>query len=394
VSAGSPFGLAGLVLAGMASLAAAMGIGRFAFTPLLPLMQAQDGVTLSQGAWLAAANYLGYLLGSLAAFVWVPRATVSVRWGLLGVAVCTAAMAWAQPMALALALRALAGMASAFVLVGVSARVLGALAAAGRSQLAGWVFAGVGVGIAAVGLAIMGLSAARGAAGWGWLALGLAAGAVCLGGWRWWAEPASPQVQAQTPGLAQAAVTRLRASDRWMVVAYGGLGLGYIIPATFLPAMARARIEDPSVFGWAWPAFGLAAAVSTVVVNRFMGGVHPRRVYAFSVVVMALGVGWPVFSPSLLAIGVAALCVGGTFMVATMAGFQEARRIAPQQAARLIAAMTTSFAVGQLLGPVLVALWAGSADAMRGPSLVAMVVLLASAVVIGWRARGVDAVNP
>ncbi len=49
-----------IVLVGLAALASAMGVGRFAFTPLLPLMQAHEGLSLGQGAWLASANYLGY----------------------------------------------------------------------------------------------------------------------------------------------------------------------------------------------------------------------------------------------------------------------------------------------------------------------------------------------
>src|SRR2546430_4559745 len=56
-----------IALAGLASLAVAMGIGRFAFTPLLPMMQADSGLSLIAGGWLAAANYLGYLFGALSA---------------------------------------------------------------------------------------------------------------------------------------------------------------------------------------------------------------------------------------------------------------------------------------------------------------------------------------
>src|SRR5256885_10285028 len=67
-----------IVAIGMAGLAAAMGIGRFAFTPLLPLMQA-DGLTLSQGAWLAAANYLGYLVGALLGTAWPPSPSRAAR---------------------------------------------------------------------------------------------------------------------------------------------------------------------------------------------------------------------------------------------------------------------------------------------------------------------------
>ena len=66
-----------VAVAGMAALAVAMGVGRFAFTPLLPMMLHDGVVTLAGGSWLATANYLGYLIGALAcmALPWVaPRA--------------------------------------------------------------------------------------------------------------------------------------------------------------------------------------------------------------------------------------------------------------------------------------------------------------------------------
>ena len=54
-----------VAVSGLAALAVAMGIGRFAFTPILPMMQADHGISVAQGGWLASANYLGYLAGSL-----------------------------------------------------------------------------------------------------------------------------------------------------------------------------------------------------------------------------------------------------------------------------------------------------------------------------------------
>lgn len=54
-----------VVVAGMISLAVAMGIGRFAFTPLLPMMLSDGVIDLPAASWLASANYLGYLVGAL-----------------------------------------------------------------------------------------------------------------------------------------------------------------------------------------------------------------------------------------------------------------------------------------------------------------------------------------
>ncbi len=53
--------------AGILSLILTMGIARFAYTPILPLMQQQAGLGMDQGGWLAAVNYMGYLSGALIA---------------------------------------------------------------------------------------------------------------------------------------------------------------------------------------------------------------------------------------------------------------------------------------------------------------------------------------
>jgi hypothetical protein len=81
---------AAVAAAGLAALAAGMGIGRFAFTPVLPLMQAEGTLTLAGGGWLAAANYAGYLAGALTSTL-VPG-SLAVRAGLAGVALCTLLM--------------------------------------------------------------------------------------------------------------------------------------------------------------------------------------------------------------------------------------------------------------------------------------------------------------
>jgi membrane protein implicated in regulation of membrane protease activity len=54
-----------IAAAGLVSLAVAMGIGRFAFTPLLPMMLADGVLDLPTASWLASANYFGYLVGAL-----------------------------------------------------------------------------------------------------------------------------------------------------------------------------------------------------------------------------------------------------------------------------------------------------------------------------------------
>src|SRR3989442_10901972 len=155
-------------LTGLAALAAAMGIGRFAFTPLLPMMQDDAGVSLAQGGYLASANYLGYLAGALWAMR-PARAQVAIRGALLAIALTTLAMGYAHGMPVWLLLRALAGVASAFALVHVSAWSL-------QQAPAGIVYSGVGWGIALVGVLCLALMNAGTNSSQAWIALG----GVCL----------------------------------------------------------------------------------------------------------------------------------------------------------------------------------------------------------------------
>jgi MFS family permease len=139
------------------------------------------------------------------------------------------------------------------------------------------------------------------------------------------------------------------------VFCYGAFGLGYIIPATFLPVMAKQVIADAGWFAWAWPLFGAAATISTVLGARLARRFGDRNVWIASNVAMAIGILVPIVLPNLAGIVIAALCVGGTFMVNTMTGIHEARRVAGVHARALIGAMTSAFAVGQIMGPLLVA---------------------------------------
>ena len=340
-------------LAGLAALAVAMGIGRFAFTPLLPMMQADAGLTLSQGAWLAAANYLGYLLGALSA-----RRIGSVRLGLLLIAVTTLAMGVQQPVPAWGLWRLLSGIASAWVLVHVSIRCL--------ERFAGTVYAGVGIGIVAAGLLCLAFMSQALPSAQAWLLLGLVALGLTLVVWP------SFESKKMAPG----------ATPSWrfaaLIACYGAFGFGYIIPATFIPAMARSILDDPASFGWAWPAFGAAAAVSTFATSPLLKRFGARRLWAAAQAVMAFGVVAPVFIRGLGGILLAAACVGGTFMVITMAGLREAARVATP-AAGLMAAMTAAFAAGQIAGPLAVSMILAAGGSMNVALLAAGLVLATSA---------------
>lgn len=340
-----------VALAGVLSLAAAMGIGRFAFTPLLPLMVRDGQIDLAWGGWLAAANYAGYLAGALTAARLPLKAASLALVALLATAGLTAAMAAANAPA-GIVLRFLAGAASAWVFVATSVWCLGALARMDAAGAAGWVYAGVGAGIALTGMYCLAASAAGVAAGPLWLHLG---GLVLLlalpVAWVLRRLPAA-QSQAAATGTAPAADPETRG----LVLCYGLMGFGYILPATFLPAMARNVVDDPRLFGLAWPLFGATAAASTVLAGWLMRRFTRLQVWAACQWLMGVGALLPSVWLNGATIAASALLVGGTFMVITLAGVQEMRARAPAHAARLVGQITAAFALGQIAGPVVSAL--------------------------------------
>lgn len=338
----------GVALRGLIALAVAMGIGRFAFTPQLPVMQADLGLSLAAGGWLAGANYLGYLVGAVLAGRGGVSAVGLMRWGLWAVVASTAAMAVSGPLAWWLVMRFVAGVASAWVLVGTASVVLSRLAEYEGTKFDGIVFAGVGTGIALAGLVChVGLLTGMRATTL-WLAL---AGLALIGVLIVLADDqpvATAGAGAASQGQSESGSAK---GARLLVLCYGLFGFGYILPATYLPSQARLLLEDPVLFGWVWPIFGLSAALSTLTIALLAR--WPRKyVWAAAQLVMTAGVLLPMVIPGLAGLALAALCVGGTFMLITLLGLQEVRHRVGSKAREWLAAMTAAFALGQLSGPL------------------------------------------
>ena len=366
--------------AGFCALAVAMGIGRFAFTPMLPLMIEHGSADVAKGGWLAAANYAGYLIGALVA-ARVPltpqRLTLAA---LAAIAILTAGMGWTTSALAWALLRFAAGIASAWVLVSTSVWCLEWLALHGRPAGAGLLYAGVGAGIAVAGLWCWRAGADGVAPDLLWLQLGAlaVAGLVIVA----LSMPRGvPMTARKAEGLDADAAEN---ADWGLEICYGVLGFGYILPATFLPVLARAVIADAAGFGIAWPVFGATAAGSTLFAALLFAGRSRRRVLASSYLLMALGCVLPVLHLSLSTVLAAALLVGGTFMVATMAGMQAARAGASGDPTRALGRMTAAFAIGQISGPVAASLLGTGADGLGGLTIALAAAALALVAGAAW----------
>ncbi len=364
-----------VALGGCLALAAAMGIGRFVYTPILPAMAEGLGLSTSQAGVIAAANFTGYLAGALTAgsarLTWGPRAMLFL---VLAVSsATTAAMGLTDSFALFLAVRFVGGAASAYGLVYASFLVLERLKGTGREGLASLHFAGVGTGI----VLSAGLIPIFGSSGASWPALWLAAGAVAAAASLAAAlliPPAPPPVAAAT-GEGDA-VSGVPFS---LVVAYALLGFGYVITATFIVAIVRGEPALRALETPVWLVFGIAAAPSVALWSWAGRRFGLLRAYAVAALVQAAGVMASVLDASAFGLFLAAALLGGTFMGMTALGFGAARALVPSAPRRAVATMTAAFGFGQMIGPVVAGYgrdWTGS---FLLPSALAAAGLLVSA---------------
>jgi predicted MFS family arabinose efflux permease len=366
-----------LALGGLIALAAAVGIGRFAYTPILPLMAADLAMTQGMAGVLASANFLGYLTGALCAAT--PLLPGSRRTWLMSAltlsALTTGAMAFAPSNAAFLTLRFVGGLASAFVLVFASALVLDRLSAAGRSDLAAVHFAGVGTGITLSAVLVSSLTALE----FGWRSLWLASGLTAL--------VALGIVSRLVPDRVEPVALTLHTGQgnrglMAFVAAYGLFGFGYIITATFLVAIVRASAEVLSIEPWVWLVVGLTAAPSVAFWTWVGARIGVAQAFALACVMEAGGVAASVLWLAIPGVLLAAALLGGTFMGLTALGLVGARRLSQGDPRRTLAVMTAAFGLGQIVGPTFAGLVYDATGTFLGPSLTAVGALLVGALLV------------
>jgi predicted MFS family arabinose efflux permease len=377
-----------IALAGLLTLSAAMGVGRFAFTPVLPMMLHDQSIDLIGGGWLATSNYLGYFLGAMLCAFWrgLPP-TGTIRLGLIATVLLTLGMGLLDGQSVWLLLRLLSGVASALVFIYSSGWCLQRLAQLQQPTLGGIIFCGPGLGIMLTGLS----SSAMVAAGWlavsAWLAFGLLAAVLTMVVWPIYRKQPTPAPAATTAGPAMAATTNAPEQHnevRWQVLAYGLSGFGYIITATFLPVIARKALPGSSWPDFFWPLFGLCVALGALSATRIPVHIDQRRLLAICYVLQAIGVVTSAILPNAFGFALGSILLGLPFTAITLFGMREARRLRSDHAPALMGLMTASYGIGQIVGPPLATSLVHLTGSFTPSLCIAAIALLTGAALYTW----------
>lgn len=369
-----------VISAGICALVLTVGLARFAYTPLLPLMRVDAGLSAAQGGWLATFNYVGYLLGTaLVARVGDMRQKFRFyRIGLLLAVVATALMGLTTTPWLWSLLRLLAGLSSTAGLLLASGLVLNWLLGQQRRPRLGLHFAGLGLGIVVSGLATAALAGHAGSsAQWLWLgALGLL---FLLPAWGWMPAP--------TPAsTTQAAAAPAPPGPRWrrlLVAAYFCAGFGFVVSATFIVAILEQTAAFAGHGSAVWVLVGLAAVPSTFVWDRLAARMGLIGALMLAFALQALSFVLPLLGDGLAAGLGSALLFGLTFAGIVSLTLTVVGRHYPHNPAKAMATLTLSYGVAQIVAPALAGTLARDSGSYQASLLLAAIVM-AIGIVLLW----------
>ncbi|RHW32739.1 YbfB/YjiJ family MFS transporter [Lysinibacillus yapensis] len=339
----------GVLFGGVLMLVVAMGISRFAFTPILPFMRLDEGLSFDEGGYLASSNYVGYFVGALGAgFIYRNKKSfllINVLFNVLSVFF----MGVTHSFWLWIILRFIAGATSGFIFVLTSSIVMDYLASHLLTRFSGFLFSGIGLGIAISGLLVPFVEPSFAWEG-AWIILGIISAlflSITFYLWR--------KVSIQNGNKVE------RSKDTniwqgfmpWLIVAYGLEGLGYIITGTFLVDIIY-NIESLRPFAsFSWVIAGIAAAPAAPIWMLLISRFSTVKVLSFAYILQIIGILLPVFTQTAWNVLLSAFLFGFTFVGIVALSTAYARELYPQQSGVVVSALTTVYALGQIIGPLM-----------------------------------------
>lgn len=372
-----------VVLAGICALILTVGLARFAYTPMLPVMRDQAGLSPLAGGWLASVNYAGYLSGALlaASISDLGRKFMLYRLGLVIAVLSTGAMGLTDNVLVWAGLRFAAGFSSTAGLLLASGLVLNWLMRQGHRPELGLHFMGLGLGIVVSGVAVATM------VDWltwdeQWMGLCVLGAVFLLPAWCYLPAPAALQAKAAAARPAPAPIAPNR---RWLwllTAAYFCAGFGYVVSATFIVAILE---DGPLLAGkgsWIWVIVGLAAAPSCFAWDRLARSMGQIRALMLAYGLQTISIIVPVLTDGAVPNVLGAILFGATFVGIVSLTLTLIGRHFPANPAKAMARMTLSYGAAQICAPAMAGCIATATDSYDAALVVTAVVMLGGMVLL------------
>ncbi len=341
---------AATILAGLFNLAIALGVGRFAYTALLPAMQSAFPFSDTIAGSLASMNNVGYLVGTVVCQKMMPEKW-KVRVFRLALMVCvssTIAVGMTEQILLWQGFRLIGGVASGILFVLGSALVVDSV----QKHIlpyATLMYCGVGLGIALSGALTPFFIHYAGVMD-AWIGLGIVCIPMAIYCWVVLNPSPSNNEPSVQPKTSQARVHNSRFFP-WFVAAYFFEAFGYISSATFIVSFLQGAGDGISGTT-PWVITGLAAASSIPIVSLCLRQLAPLKILVAMYGIQCIGILLPVYFQSTTFAIVGAILFGGTFMGIAAHSIYIGTTLYPERRQWIIGILASAYGGGQIFGPM------------------------------------------
>ncbi|MBL1140691.1 MAG: YbfB/YjiJ family MFS transporter [Proteobacteria bacterium] len=339
-------------IAGISSLILTMGIARFAYTPLLQVMQDAHVLNDAIGGWLATFNYMGYLTGTLiaASISDLKLKDTLYRLSLLIAVITTIAMAWTENWIVWAILRYLSGLTSAGGLLLGSGLILNWLIRHGYKMNMGVHFGGVGLGIAVSALAVELMLP-----GFNWIEqwemFALLGFILVLPAWFWLPRPDGHNITKTGEQLIDKPPSKQWL--RFLSYSYFCVGIGYVVYATFLVVIANNQPALQGYGNWAWLLVGITTIPSCVMWDKIAERRGEINALLMAYVLMTISIFILAFNVPLYMLVISALIYGGSMMGIVSMMLSLVGKLYPTKPAKPMGRISVFYAIAQIIAPVI-----------------------------------------
>lgn len=355
----TPKELFGVLAAGAIVLLVVHTLGRFVYTPLLPYLIGDGLLTAPEGAAIATWNYFGYLVGAMLAIRWhrVSHIRILLPAFLVVHVLTTIFVTQTDNLTAISTARWLNGVANGVVFVQAPALILEWLVLRNRSSMSGLVYIGVGLGL------LLSSGLVTGTADWlegaeRWWPVALASIPLAIWGAYRLMKLEMPDQEPDKNGKSTTNTPLIDRASIPLFLSYAGAGLGYILPMTFLPLLAKLELDaEHWLLDGAWLIVALSTIPAAWVWNKLGSKMGDIPALKLNFLIQLVGVVAAVVLPGALGILLCAALVGGTFLGTVLLTQRLGRALHPHQGPRLSAAMVALYGFTQMVGPWLTKQW-------------------------------------
>lgn len=368
-----------VMVAGLFSLILTMGIARFAYTPLLPVMLDQTFLNDATGGWLASINYMGYMCGVLiaASISNLKLKDTLYRIALIVAIISTISMGIIENYVLWSVMRFISGLSTAGGLLIGSGLILNWMIRHGHKPELGLHFGGVGLGIAvtAVFAILMSGDSILAHLDWAqqWQVFTLIAILCAIPAWIWLPRPVNSNVSEPGKTLLDKPPRR-----NWMLLLYSSYfcaGVGYVISATFLVVIVDQQEHLKGNGSLVWLVVGLAAAPSCIFWDRVARKTGELKAISLALLFNIFGIIIPAFSHSLAGVLISGFFFGATFIGIVSLMLTMVGKFYPTKPAKPMGRLTLSYGIAQIVAPAISGTMAETTGNYSMPLIMAAVIM-------------------